>query len=402
MSTIQNFLHKLEPNFLPGGKYEKWYALFEAVDTILYSPKDVTRSTSHIRDGIDLKRVMITVWLMTFPAMFFGMWNIGYQANMAIAGGLEMGTGWREVLIGLFAGNDPTSILDNFWYGFWHFMPLYAVVFVIGGFWEVLFAIVRKHEVNEGFFVTSVLFTLILPSTTPLWIAALGISFGVVFAKEIFGGTGKNFLNPALSARAFLYFAYPAYMSGDAVWTAVDGFSGATALSHAFDTGVVNNMLGDISWMQAFLGTIQGSMGETSTLAIFLGGAVLLIMGIANWRIVLGVFLGMVATSLLFNLIGSETNPMFALPWYWHLVIGGFAFGMIFMATDPISASMTNAGKYWFGGLIGLMTVLIRVVNPAFPEGIMLAILFANLFAPLIDYSVVRANIKRRLARVSA
>ncbi len=402
MNALKNFMHKIEPNFMPGGKHEKWYALFEAVDTILYSPKDTTYSTSHVRDGIDLKRLMITVWLMTFPAMFFGMWNIGYQANMAIAGGLEMGTGWRETMIALFAGNNPASLWDNFWYGFWHFMPLYAVVFAVGGFWEVLFAIVRKHEVNEGFFVTSVLFTLILPATTPLWIAALGISFGVVFAKEIFGGTGKNFLNPALSGRAFLYFAYPAYLSGDAVWTAVDGFSGATALSVAFDQGVINGMIGDISWMQAFLGVIQGSMGETSTLAIMLGGAVLLLMGIASWRIVLGVFLGMVAASLLFNVIGSDTNPMFALPWYWHLVIGGFAFGMFFMATDPVSASMTNMGKYYFGALIGVMTVLIRVVNPAFPEGIMLAILFANLFAPLIDYSVVRANIKRRLARVSA
>ncbi|WP_119395504.1 NADH:ubiquinone reductase (Na(+)-transporting) subunit B [Salinibius halmophilus] len=404
---LKSTLHKLEPHFQPGGKHEKWYALFEAVDTIFYSPNSVTKSTAHVRDGIDLKRVMITVWLMTFPAMIFGMYNIGLQANLAIEGGLSMGEGWRQALIGLFAGNDPTSIWDNFWYGFWYFMPVYLTVFAVGAFWEVLFAIVRKHEINEGFFVTSVLLALTLPPTTPLWAAALGITFGVVFGKEVFGGTGKNFLNPALTGRAFLFFAYPAYMSGDAVWTAVDGFAGATALSLAADpligfSGMVIDAGGQaITWMDAFIGTIQGSMGEVSTLMIFIGGAVLLSMRIAAWRIVLGVFLGMVVTSTLFNLIGSDTNPMMNLPWYWHLVLGGFAFGMIFMATDPVSASMTNTGKYWFGALIGVMVVLIRVVNPAYPEGMMLAILFANLFSPLIDHFVVQRNVKRRVARVS-
>jgi Na+-transporting NADH:ubiquinone oxidoreductase subunit B len=278
---------------------------------------------------------------------------------------------------------------------------VYAVTFIVGGFWEVLFATIRRHEVNEGFFVTSVLFALTLPPSIPLWQVALGISFGVVIGKEIFGGTGKNFLNPALTGRAFLFFAYPANMSGNAVWTAADGFSGATALSNAAEGGVQSIIDNGVSWMDAFIGTIQGSMGETSTLAIFIGGAVLLVMGIASARIVAGVMIGMVATTLLLNAVGSDTNPMFALPWYWHLVLGGFAFGMIFMATDPVSASMTNKGKWFFGALIGFMVVMIRVVNPAFPEGMMLAILFANLFAPLIDHFVVQANIKRRTARVS-
>ena len=257
----------------------------------------------------------------------------------------------------------------------------------------------RGHEVNEGFFVTSILFSLILPPTIPLWEVALGISFGVVIGKEVFGGTGKNFLNPALTGRAFLFFAYPAQMSGDAIWTAVDGFSGATPLSLAAAGGVDAILAQNITWFDAFIGQIQGSVGEVSTLAIAAGGLVLIIAKIAAWRIVAGVFLGMAATATLFNLIGSDTNPMFALPFYWHLVLGGFAFGMFFMATDPVSASMTNKGKWYFGALIGLMVVLIRVVNPAFPEGMMLAILFANLFAPLIDNFVVQANIKRRMAR---
>jgi len=240
---------------------------------------------------------------------------------------------------------------------------------------------------------------LICPPDIPLWQVALGISFGVVIGKEIFGGTGKNFLNPALTGRAFLFFAYPAQISGDTVWTAVDGFSGATPLSLAAANGAEGIVAAGVTWFDAFFGSIQGSIGETSTLAIFIGGAVLLAMGIASWRIVLGVMIGMVGMSLLFNTIGSDSNPMFALPWYWHLVIGGFAFGMIFMATDPVSASMTNTGKLYFGALIGVMVVLIRVINPAFPEGMMLAILFANLFAPLIDHFVVQANIKRRMAR---
>ncbi|BBP82087.1 Na(+)-translocating NADH-quinone reductase subunit B [Pseudomonas sp. Pc102] len=399
---LRKFLDRIEHNFEQGGRFEKWYALYEAIDTFFYRPADVTRTTAHVRDGIDLKRMMITVWLCTFPAMFFGMWNVGYQANLVFAQSpdlLAAQDGWRFALIGSLAGFDPNSLWDNVIQGAAWFLPIYAVTFIVGGFWEVLFAAIRRHEVNEGFFVTSVLFALTLPPSIPLWQVALGISFGVVLGKEVFGGTGKNFLNPALVGRAFLFFAYPAQISGDAVWTAVDGFAGATSLSLGAAGGVENIIGHGITWMDAFLGTIHGSIGETSTLAIFIGGGVLLLTRIAAWRIVVGVLLGMIATSTLFNAIGSDTNPMFAMPWYWHLVLGGFAFGMMFMATDPVSASMTNTGKWLFGALIGLMVVLIRVVNPAFPEGMMLAILFANLCAPLIDHFVVQGNIKRRLAR---
>ncbi|MDX5378504.1 MAG: NADH:ubiquinone reductase (Na(+)-transporting) subunit B [Halomonas sp.] len=400
MMGIRQTLDNLEPHFHKGGKYEKWYPLFEAVDTIFYSPPSVTKTTAHVRDGIDLKRIMITVWLCTFPAMFFGMWNAGWLANSAIADGYASMDGWREaILMVLASGHDPDSLWANFVLGATYFLPIYLVTFVVGGFWEVLFAVKRGHEVNEGFFVTSVLYALILPATIPLWQVALGITFGVVIGKEIFGGTGKNFLNPALTGRAFLYFAYPAQISGDAVWVAADGYTGATPLSIAFQDGMAA-LSSQYSWWDAFIGYLPGSVGEVSTLAIFLGAAVLLWTKIASWRIMLGCLLGMAGTSLLFNLVGSESNPMFAVPWYWHLVVGGFAFGMVFMATDPVSASMTNPGRLIFGILIGVMTVLIRVVNPAFPEGIMLAILFANLFAPLIDHFFVQANIKRRIQRV--
>ncbi|PFG07843.1 NADH:ubiquinone reductase (Na(+)-transporting) subunit B [Marinobacter sp. LV10MA510-1] len=400
--AIRQFLDGIEHHFEKGGRHERWYALYEAVDTIFYSPSSVTKSTSHVRDGIDLKRIMITVWLCTFPAMFFGMWNIGFQANSYLATSPEAlvgDGGLRTLFINAFAVTGAgAGLLDNFIYGMAYFIPIYVVTFVVGGFWEVMFATVRRHEINEGFFVTSILFALICPPTVPLWQVALGITFGIVIGKEVFGGTGKNFLNPALTGRAFLYFAYPAQISGDTVWTAVDGFSGATSLSWAASGGM-EALETQIGWMNAFMGTIQGSMGETSTLAVLAGGAVLLIMKIASYRIVGGVLLGMIATSLLMNVVGSETNPMFAVPAHWHLVIGGFAFGMMFMATDPVSSAMTNTGRWCFGILVGVMTILIRVVNPAFPEGIMLAILFANLFAPLMDHYVVQANVKRRLAR---
>jgi Na+-transporting NADH:ubiquinone oxidoreductase subunit B len=397
--ALRKYLDGIEHHFHEGGRFQNWYALYEAVDTIFYSPGHVTRSTAHVRDGIDLKRIMITVWFATFPAMFYGMYNLGFQANDILAATGGSVEGWRGGLIEMFGGYDATSIWDCFWFGALYFLPIYAVTFLVGGFWEVLFAMKRGHEVNEGFFVTSILFALICPPDLPLWQAALGISFGVVIGKEVFGGTGKNFLNPALTGRAFLYFAYPAQLSGDAVWTAVDGYTGATALSVVATEGM-EGLQAQFSWMQAFLGSVPGSIGETSTLAIFIGGAILLLTRIASWRIIFGVMLGMVLFSSLLNVVGSDSNPSFAMPWYWHLVTGGFAFGMIFMATDPVSSAMTNGGKWAFGILVGVMTVLIRVVNPAFPEGIMLAILFANLFAPLMDHFVVQANIKRRLARV--
>ncbi|WP_019673777.1 NADH:ubiquinone reductase (Na(+)-transporting) subunit B [Psychrobacter lutiphocae] len=403
MKFLHNIFDRLEPSFTKGGKYEKYYAVYEMFDTFLRQPNTTTHSAAHVRDGIDLKRIMIMVWLCTFPAMFWGMYNVGHQALTAMAQlGLQP-EGWRTIITSM-AGYDPNSLWAAFVYGAMQFLPIYIVTFAVGIAWEIIFAVVRGHEVNEGFFVTSVLFALCLPPNIPLWQVALGISFGVVVAKEVFGGTGKNFLNPALSGRAFLYFAYPAYMSGETVWTAVDGFSGATPLGLAaigITPDQFTNAYGSaITWMDAFVGNMQGSIGEVSTLAILLGMIVLIWTRIASWRIIAGCVVGLVVTSAVFNLFGAQSdNLMMSLPWYWHLVLGGFAFGAVFMATDPVSAAHTNKGRWAYGILIGFMTVLIRVINPAFPEGIMLAILFANLFAPLFDYFVTQANIKRQTAR---
>ena len=401
MKFIHNIFDRMEPSFAKGGKYEKYYAVFEMFDTFFRQPSSRTYSASHVRDGIDLKRIMITVWLCTFPVMFWAMYNTGFQALTAMAHMGTSPTGWRTVITGLF-GYDPSSFISCFAFGAMQFLPIYIVTFAVGIFWEVVFAVVRGHEVNEGFFVTSVLFALTLPPNIPLWQVALGISFGVVVAKEVFGGTGKNFLNPALAGRAFLYFAYPAAISGDAVWTAVDGFSGATPLGQAA-AGVTADKFVDaygnvITWTDAFLGNMQGAMGEVSILAILIGMAGLLWTKIASWRVIAGCVIGLVATSFVFNMIGGE-NPMMSLAPHWHLVIGGFMFGAVFSATDPVSAAHTDTGRWFYGLLIGFMTVVIRVVNPAFPEGIMLAILFANLFAPLFDYFVTQANIKRQTAR---
>ena len=401
MKFIHNIFDRMEPSFAKGGKYEKYYAVFEMFDTFFRQPSSRTYSASHVRDGIDLKRIMITVWLCTFPVMFWAMYNTGFQALTAMAHMGTSPTGWRTVITGLF-GYDPSSFISCFAFGAMQFLPIYIVTFAVGIFWEVVFAVVRGHEVNEGFFVTSVLFALTLPPNIPLWQVALGISFGVVVAKEVFGGTGKNFLNPALAGRAFLYFAYPAAISGDAVWTAVDGFSGATPLGQAA-AGVTADKFVDaygnvITWTDAFLGNMQGAMGEVSILAILIGMAGLLWTKIASWRVIAGCVIGLVATSFVFNMIGGE-NPMMSLAPHWHLVIGGFMFGAVFMATDPVSAAHTDTGRWCYGLLIGFMTVVIRVVNPAFPEGIMLAILFANLFAPPFDYFVTQAHIKRQTAR---
>lgn len=399
---LKAYLEKIEPDFEPGGKYEKWYALYEAAATIFYTPGKVNKSGTHVRDSIDLKRIMILVWMATFPAVFYGMYNIGHQAHDAIlAGAGTLPDVWQAGLFTALGGQlgvDGVTWLGMLGYGACFWLPIYLTTFIVGGFWEVLFASVRKHEVNEGFFVTSILFALTLPATIPLWQVALGITFGVVIAKEIFGGTGRNFLNPALSGRAFLYFAYPAQISGDAIWTAADGYSGATWLGQAAAGNLDYN--NTEMWWDAFFGAIQGSAGEVSTLALMIGGLFIIYLRIASWRIVLGVLLGAAFFSTMLNMIGSDTNPMFAMPWYWHVVLGGFAFGMFFMATDPVSASFTNQGKWAYGILIGFMTVMIRVLNPAFPEGMMLAILFANLWAPLFDYFVAQSNVKRRLARV--
>jgi Na+-transporting NADH:ubiquinone oxidoreductase subunit B len=327
------------------------------------------------------------------------LYNTGYQANHALeALGREETDGWRGVVMSIF-GYNTWNPLSNLVHGALYFFPIYIVTLAVGGVWEVLFASVRGHEVNEGFLVSSMLYTLIMPPDMPLWQVALGISFGIVIGKEVFGGTGKNFLNPALTGRAFLYFAYPASISGDSVWVAVDGYTAATPLGLAANGGLDAVYKADYTWMQTFFGFEPGCLGETSTLAALIGAAFLIYTRVASYRTMGGVFAGMVATSLMFNIIGSDTNPMFSFPWYWHLTVGGFAFGMVYMATDPVSAAMTDTGRWLYGALIGIMTVLIRVVNPAFPEGIMLAILFSNMFAPTIDYFVIQANIRRRMKR---
>ena len=393
---LRSLLDLIKPHFEEGGRLKKIYPLYEATDTLFYTPDSVTTCDSHVRDHLDLKRVMTTVYIALAPCIFMALYNTGLQANTILAASGAIPQGWRYELINLLgAAHSPVSLWDNCLLGALYFLPITIVSYSVGIFWEVLFTSVRGHDINEGFFITGILFPLILPPGTPLWQVAVAISFGVVIGKEIFGGTGKNFLNPALTARAFLFFAYPAQISGDAVWTAIDGYSGATILANAA-SGI--NGYG-ASWSQAFLGTIPGCMGETSTLACLIGALILVVTGIGSWRIMLSVCIGMVAIALLFNLTGSSTNSMFSMTPAWHLVSGGFAFGAVFMATDPVTGAMTQTGKWFYGFLIGAMAVLIRVINPAYPEGMMLAILFANCFAPLIDYLVLKKNIKRRLAR---
>ena len=402
MRSLRNLLDKLEPQFRKGARLENYQAIFEMLDTLLYSPSDVSRRAPHVRDAINLKRVMGLVVVGVLPCALVGMWNTGYQANLAMAElGLNAPGDWRRaVMTAIGLGHDPSNVGAATFYGLLYFLPIYVVTLMAGGFWEVLFAGIRNHEVNEGFFVTSILYALTLPATTPLWQVALGISFGVVIAKEVFGGTGKNFMNPALAGRAVLYFAYPVEMSGESVWVPpVDVITGATPLAIGAESGVDGILDSGVTWMDAFFGPIQGSLGETSALACLLGGIFIIYTGVASWRIIAGVLIGTVATALLFNAAGSDTNPMFAMSWQWHVVLGGFAFGTVFMATDPVTACVTNSGRWVFGVLVGALTVIIRVVNLAFPEGIMLAILFANIFAPTIDYFVTRANINRRLRR---
>jgi Na+-transporting NADH:ubiquinone oxidoreductase subunit B len=400
MQFLRNSLDKLHPYFTKGAKFERFYPIYEAIDTFLYSPGHVTKGATHVRDSADQKRIMITVGVALGPCIAMALYNTGYQANLAMN---EMGIlaapgwrGWAMQLLGIDYNHD--NILSNVLHGLLYFAPVFLVCNIVGGLWEVLFATIRKHEINEGFLVTGMLFPLTLPPTIPLWQVAVGISFGVVIGKEVFGGTGKNFLNPALTARAFVFFAYPAQMSGDAIWTAVDGFTGATPLGLVAAEGM-ETLLADVSWTTAFLGRIQGSMGETSTVACLIGAAFLLYTGIGSWRIMLAVLVGAIITSSLLYFAGSETNPMFQMNPLWHLTVGGFCFGLVFMATDPVSAAMTQPGQWIYGGLIGFMVILIRVINPAFPEGMMLAILFGNVFAPTIDALVVRAHIKRRRQR---
>ncbi|TDI85427.1 MAG: NADH:ubiquinone reductase (Na(+)-transporting) subunit B [Caldithrix sp.] len=395
MKIFRNFLESQEKHFVAGGKLERLYPLYEATYTFMYTPGTVTQTASHVRDALDLKRMMIIVVVSLIPAVAMGMYNTGLQANLALQKlSLAAVEGWRgSVLAALGIGIDAGSVLDNVVHGALYFIPLYLITIAAGGVWEVVFATVRRHEITEGFLVTSLLFPLTLPPDIPWWQVVIGISFGVVIGKEIFGGVGMNILNPALTARAFLYFAYPAQISGDAVWVAVDGFSRATPLAELADPVLKLS----VTMREAFIGIIPGSIGETSTLACLIGAFVLIVTRIGSWRIMLSVVLGMVGLSALLNFVGSATNPMFQVTPAWHFVLGGFAFGAVFMATDPVSAAMTSQGQWFYGILIGALTVLVRVINPAFPEGMMLAILFGNLFAPIIDKIFINRNIKRRL-----
>ncbi len=381
------------PIFGKNGKYRMFYPLFEVIDTFFLTPASRTSRGPHIRDKIDSKRFMITVVIALFPAILVGMYNIGYQAFLAQ---------------GISA-----TIGDCLWNGFLVMLPVIIVTYAVGLGWEILFAIVRKHEMNEGFFVTGILFVLVLPPTIPLWQVAVAVTFGVIIGKEVFGGTGMNIFNPALTARAFLFFAYPGKISGDKVWTAIDaskdklidGYSGATPLlvaSSANPGDLATTAVGNagFSFSDMFFGLIPGSMGETSFIAILLGALILIVAGVGSWRIMMAVALGGFGMALLMNLAAGPTSPsIFTLPPHYHFVMGGFAFGAVFMATDPVSAAGTNTGKWIYGIMIGIMAILIRTVNPAYPEGMMLAILFMNVFAPLIDYYVLKANMRRRLHR---
>ena len=395
---LRKFLDKQEKHFRKGGKLEKLFYLWEAVDGFLYTSDKGNQGNTHIRDVMDLKRMMMMVVIALVPAVFMALYNTGYQANLALS---SAGTGtmhlfWQtHVMQWLGLAFNPANVWSNLIHGALYFFPVYILTLAVGGFWEVLFASVRKHEVNEGFLVTSLLFPLILPPTIPYWQVALGITFGVVIGKEVFGGVGMNILNPALTARVFLYFAYPGEISGDKVWVAVDGLSKATPLGQLADPA----MHMATTWWNAFVGLIPGSMGETSALACLIGAFILIITSIGSWRIMLSSVVGLVSLSLLFNAVGSDTNSMFAVTPMWHFVLGGYAFGAVFMATDPVSAPQTIQGHWLYGFLIGALTVLVRVINPAFPEGIMLAILFMNIFSPLIDRVYINQNIKRRQLR---
>jgi Na+-transporting NADH:ubiquinone oxidoreductase subunit B len=399
MKSLNKFFLELKPHFDQGGKFARWYPLYEAFDSFLFSTTKSTSSAPHVRDPIDLKRIMITVIIALVPCTLMALRNTGYQANSALAEIGAMPGGWRGSLMA-FIGVDPGSIISNMAHGALYFVPIYLVTVLAGSVWEALFNLIRGHEFSEAYLVTSLLLPLTLPPTIPLWQVAIGASFGVIFAKEVFGGVGKNFMNPALASRAFIYFAYPAQMTGDRVWLAVDGLSSATPLGAMVQaTPDDPTAILDITWSQAFLGNIPGSMGETSALACLMGAALLLVTGIASWRIMFSMLLGAVITAVCFNLVPNPTNPLYAVPVYWHLVLGGFAFGLVFMATDPVSAAQTHTGQWMYGILIGFLVILIRVANPAYPESVMLAILLGNVFAPLFDYFVVRANIKRRIVR---
>lgn len=397
MKFLRNILDQTGKQFEKGGKFEKLFPLYEAIDTFMFSPSTRTTANSHVRDALDLKRIMIWVVIALVPTVLMALYNTGYQANLAISNlsNFEM-TNWQQnVIAALGVGFNPNSLFSNVLHGALYFFPVYIITIAVGGFWETLFATVRKHEIAEGFLVSSLLFPLILPPDIPYWQVAIGISFGVVIGKEVFGGVGMNIFNVALTSRVFLFFAYPANISGDKVWVAVDGLSRATPLAQYADP------LLDFTynWWDAFWGFIPGSMGETSVVACLIGAVILIVTKIGSWRIMLSVLLGMLFMSLTLNFIGSSSNPMFNVPPYWHFVIGSFAFATVFMATDPVTAAYTIPGQFVYGFFIGIFGILVRSINPAFPEGWMLSILFMNVFAPVIDRYFINKNIKRRLAR---
>lgn len=399
--SLRRWLDQQQRHFEPGGRWSRFEPLFEMFDTLLYTPGSVTASAPHIRDALDLKRIMIIVVIALVPCMAMALYNTGYQAHLAIASGALPLPGWRtEVYSWLGLGFGAEGIVGNMVHGALYFLPALVVCFATGGAMEVLFALIRRHPINEGFFVTGFLIPLTLPATIPLWQVAVGTAFGVVVGKEIFGGTGMNFLNPALVVRAFLFFAYPAQISGE-VWTAAqfpDVVSGATALARVAHS---SEALSGLDFKAAFIGTIPGSMGETSTLACLIGAVILIATRIASYRTMLGVVCGTLAAVLLLPGLSAQ-NPMLRLPFHYHLVLGGWAFGTVFMATDPVSSAFTQKGQLVYGFGIGVLVILIRAINPGYPEGMMLAILFMNMFAPAIDHLVVRANIKRRQVRYGA
>lgn len=381
MNFLRKKLDKLKPRFTKGGKYARFQSIFEGFESFMFVPDRVTFKGSHIRDSIDLKRTMTVVIIALLPALLFGSYNTGLQYFMS-------------------TGVDP-SVLQAFWFGFLKILPLIMVSYVVGLGIEFIAAQIRGHEINEGYLVTGLLIPLIMPIDVPLWMLALAVAFSVILGKEVFGGTGMNIFNPALLARAFLFFSYPAWMTGDKVWTegltagknVIDGFSGATPLSLSA-AGEISKLP---SFMDMFIGTIPGSVGETSSLAILIGAAILVITGIGSWKIMVSVFGGGLFMGILLNALSA--NAYMELPFYYHFVMGGFAFGAVFMATDPVTGSQTEKGKWIYGFLIGVLSILIRVLNPAYPEGVMLAILLMNVFAPLIDYYVIQSNIKKRLKR---
>lgn len=398
MKGLRNYLNKIKPNFEKGGKYGKFASTFEAFESFLYVPNTVTKCGAHIRDAMDLKRTMTVVIVALLPALLFGMFNVGYQHN--------------NVALGL----TDTTVMQNFWFGFLKVLPIIVVAYVVGLGIEFIFAEIRHEEVNEGFLVSGLLIPMIMPVDCPLWIVAVATAFAVIVGKEMFGGTGMNIFNPALLARAFIFFAYPTSISGNEVWVAglknastsgmqlVDGYSGATPLNDA--AAALSNGAQSIDWsmnttpIDWFYGFIPGSIGETSTLAILIGAFILIWTGVGSWRIMLSTVVGGLVMGGIFNLIGA--NVLMDIPACYHLIIGGFAFGTVFMATDPVTAAQTNRGKYIYGFLIGVLCVMTRVLNPGYPEGMMLAILFMNAMAPLIDYYVVQGNVKRRLKRAKA